>query len=446
MDVAMKEGYGGGVGGAKYTPRGMTGALNDYPMTHEPIWGMGDPGAKASQRVLRSSAYAHLISTGNADNSFYPLNRKVSDDVQMMAACERTGRELSELSSAVRSRVHLDPATPFVQPIVRPIGGAIDPAKGVGSKPIVAAGRVWPEPTPLSLNASAAAQYYCYTAIVLHGASFPALLSAAIDGLHLPPAARAKLTLAAASGSAARVLPLTRLFRGTDPEVLNATLLPNGTALFADVFDLQSVNVYRIGCDIALLKAPLAATELCVADCDFEESALEGWRPLMLSAKWDAAAGLGGEHVMIFNTTDDRVWLRTDTSVAHQGRYSAKLNIPSSIPVLVKLPIPSLAFKTNGVARVRFAARASLPGTQIGALFYNFSLAGYNVMVTPNTSNIATLRGTTEWALLDFDVEVKACTTKFRFPPMQIWVKPPMGAVSGVKVWLDAISVVMRVQ
>jgi len=45
---------------------------------------------------------------------------------------------------------------------------------------------------------------------------------------------------------------------------------------------------------VAALKTPTVAGELCAADCDFEESALESWRPLMPSAAWDKASGLGG--------------------------------------------------------------------------------------------------------------------------------------------------------
>jgi hypothetical protein len=48
MDVMMKEGYGGGVGGGQFVAEGTPKNLRDYPMTLEPLWGMADPGAKGS--------------------------------------------------------------------------------------------------------------------------------------------------------------------------------------------------------------------------------------------------------------------------------------------------------------------------------------------------------------------------------------------------------------
>jgi hypothetical protein len=152
------------------------------------------------------------------------------------------------------------------------------------------------------------------------------------------------------------VVPMTRMFKGTNTDIVNLTLHQNGMASFRDVWDVQAANVYRIGCAVDALKRAPALGELCGADCDFEESSLEAWRPLMSSAAWDKASGLGGEHVMLFNTTDDRTWLRTDTSDAFQGRYSGKLNVPTSdMPVLLKLPVPSTTINRTGIARVRLA-------------------------------------------------------------------------------------------
>ena len=50
----------------------------------------------------------------------------------------------------------------------------------------------------------------------------------------------------------------------------------------------------------------------------------------MPSAAWDKASGLGGEHVMVFNTTDDRTWLRTDTSDAYVRSRRAWLRSSAS--------------------------------------------------------------------------------------------------------------------
>jgi hypothetical protein len=71
MDVAMKEGYGGGVGFVPYEPHGNPekSQLRNYPMTHEPLWGMPDPENKGSSTVLRSAVYAHTVSRLEVDKS-----------------------------------------------------------------------------------------------------------------------------------------------------------------------------------------------------------------------------------------------------------------------------------------------------------------------------------------------------------------------------------------
>ena len=276
MDVMMKEGYGGGVGGGSFRPFGTPRTERDYPMTLEPLWGMADPGAKGSVQVLRSAVYAGAISSGKVDNSFYALNRKDSGDYEMIGVCETTARELSDLSAALRSRAHLSPS--FVQPIVRGLSAVVDPRQPDGRPSSWITGRVWLEAAPSSMNASAAADYTCMHLVVLHGADFPAVLAVAVD--HLPPQTR----LLGSPSASGFVVPMTRMYRGTNPDVINLTLAPNGTATFNDIWDVQATNVYRLGCDVASLKAPPAVGELCTADCDFEESALEPWRPLMVSA------------------------------------------------------------------------------------------------------------------------------------------------------------------
>lgn len=82
LDVVMKEGYGGGAGGGKYTPKGTPGNMRDYPMTHEPIWHMPDPESKAAPRVLRSTVYGNAISDGCSDNNFYVGTSRMASIVQ----------------------------------------------------------------------------------------------------------------------------------------------------------------------------------------------------------------------------------------------------------------------------------------------------------------------------------------------------------------------------
>ena len=43
------------------------------------------------------------------------------------------------------------------------------------------------------------------------------------------------------------IVPMTRMFRGTNLDVVNMTLFPNGTAIFSDIWDAQTANVYELG-------------------------------------------------------------------------------------------------------------------------------------------------------------------------------------------------------
>jgi hypothetical protein len=49
------------------------------------------------------------------------------------------------------------------------------------------------------------------------------------------------------------------------------------------------------------------------------------------------------------------------------------------------------------------------------------------------------------WTELDFRVAVRdgSAEKAQRFPPLQLWVAAPKASGSGVKVWVDAISVIM---
>ena len=89
---------------------------------------------------------------------------------------------------------------------------------------------------------------------------FPLMTQLLLDSLGLPPAV--------VDGQ--RHLSIQRVFRGTEPTPINATLFPNGSASFSDIWDVQATNIYRIGCDPALISVLPSDTEMCIDNCDFE--------------------------------------------------------------------------------------------------------------------------------------------------------------------------------
>ena len=64
----------------------------------------------------------------------------------------------------------------------------------------------------------------------------------------------------------------------------------------------------------------------------------------------------------------------------------------------------------------------------------------------PPTAAASIVTANNGWNELAFDVHVKGSSAEpnMRFPPLQIWVSAPRVSASGVTVWVDAISVVMK--
>ena len=121
-----------------------------------------------------------------------------------------------------------------------------------------------------------------------------------------------------------------------------------------------------------------------------------------------------------------------------------------TIHLILKIPVPSNKFAKPGLARLCLAVRSSIAGTTIGALYHNYTaqiggavpLFGLPPPPTGNNTYVTTSNG---WKQLVFDVAVRdgSADKAQRFPPLQLWVAAPQASASGVKVWVDQISVKM---
>ena len=364
----------------------------------------------------------------------------------MVAATETVATEMQALTPAVRSRAMYE--RDYVQPTATCIAGSLNPQglpPNTNNSWSSVNARVWREELPRNgMNQSTADDYFCFHIVTQHGASYPTTATLLLEGLDLPPSAW-KSSASSSSGS----IMISRLFRGdTNAERINATLYPNGSVAFTDVWDLQSSNVYRLGCELEMLKRVDVPGELCGADarnpdCDFEVDDLARGTNMPV---WPETM------VALFNTTDPRLWVVHDAADAWQGRHSARINVPDGAPILMNLPTAVdsswSAGKAAGKYKVRFAARSSPAGVTVSASFNQFAPSGRSEIAgmpnPPAPSQQHTLTG--EWTAVEVEVGVAPVAG---IPPVQvckyplhIWASAAAFPLTGAQVWVDDISIV----
>ena len=467
LDVVMKEGYAGLIGASSPTFQGTPRSMKAYPMTLEPLWACGD--CSASPQALRSTVYGKVL-TQSSDNNFYVGTDRTANarNWQIMAATERVSTELQSLTGSVRSRAHFQPG--YTQPVVECVHAVVLPSPQYhpganGTFDGLVSARVFQEETPVDVrvNATAAAAYFCYTLIAVNAHPFPFVATLRIDHLSVPtvagrPRQGQKVSQSFGADPSPSVLPLTRLFRGTcalNPLTgssacdVNATLLPNGSATLTDVFDIETTNVYRIGCQPSLLQKATSGRgipgELCLgsatrtADCGFEQGDLARG---MFMPSWPETM------LLEFNTTDYRQYVSLDSADPYHGRHSARINAPNADAVLMPIKTKADANFSQGGAsgkyRVRFAARSSPPGVSVGAIFAQYGPHGSRQMGPPPPPPVRSQRIlTTEWQMVD--VVLQASPVRCAAPvlcakiPLQIWAKSPFS--TGALIGIDEISI-----
>jgi hypothetical protein len=296
-----------------------------------------------------------------------------------MAATETVSTELQSLTGSIRSRAHLDAG--YVQPQATCTHAVVLPTPQYKPQPndsytgLVSA-RVFREQTPAGMNASASAKYFCYTLIAVNTRPYPFFATLRIFDLGLP------VGVLPAAGST-KQLPFTRLFRGScnakDGSMcdVNGTLSSNNSVALTDMFDIETTNVYRLGCQLELLRKPATPGELCIggrlsaekdADCGFESDDLDRG---MYMPVWAETM------LLEFNTTDYRQYVGLDSADPYHGRHSARINAPNAdvllMPVQTSVDAGFRQGQGAGVYRVRFAARSSPAGVLAGAAFEQFA-------------------------------------------------------------------------
>jgi hypothetical protein len=458
MDVAMKESYGGGVGFVPYEPEGNPhkSQLRNFPMTHEPLWSMPDPEAKGSPTVLRSAVYSHTMAS-QYDNNFYVTNPTGYGSWPMDISTMVASNEMSMLTPAFRNMERFK--KDYVQPILRDIGaGVIDPANPTRPLSTKVAGRIWTEPLPSGVNESAASNYYCNHVVAGHGSNFPLMTTLSLDNMTLPASAILPAPHTSAVEGVIGVVRIQRLFRGSNPFPINGTVWTNGSITFSDIFDLQTTNVYRLGCIVPM---PSNEGELCAMEsgtangpksrgamtsCDFENCVGGGSGSITPGVGRDpgSEAGLSGllndnEQLVQLNMTDDRTWGRCDSSTPYNGRYAARINVPTTFPVNFGLASAVDTYNATGSFKVRWAARSSPAGMKLGVVWQQTlrgEVAGAS-QVSKKPDKIETLSA--EWQVFEAIVQTQTYPSKGHWAAIQLWMQSDWG--TGGIVWIDAVSI-----
>jgi hypothetical protein len=387
------------------------------------------------------------------DNNFYVTNPTGYGSWAMDLAAMMASNEMSLLTPAFRNMERL--GKDYVQPILRDISvGVVDPANPTKPPRTAVEGRVWTEPLPPGTNTSDAGSYFCYHVVSGHGSEFPLMTTLSLDSISLPaaailPAAHLDISIPGALG----VVSIQRLFRGTNPYPVNGTCWSNGSITFSDIFDVQTTNIYRLGCVVSM---PSNEGELCamesgsanvhsgkgITSCDFENCQGGGGGSFITSGAIQypgSQAGKTGllssnEQLVQLNMSDDRTWGRCDSSTPYNGRYAARINVPTTFPVNFGLASAVDRYNASGSFKVRWAARSSPAGMKLGAVWQQ-SLRATQVSKTP--AKIESL--TTEWKVYEATVQAEPYQSKGHWASVQLWMQSDWK--TGGIVWVDAVSI-----
>ena len=241
-------------------------------------------------------------------------------------------------------------------------------------------------------------------------ASAPLLLQYAFQGL--PPAAK----------------QMRRLFDGD--YFVNIT---QGVAY--DILGGKTASVHRIGCDPDTM-LPQQSTLDMVKGGNMEE--VSGSGPGMLlsnhhTGPWLLAlTGSGAQDPLRPGTlipdgqfSDERTRVNSDTSTAHGGRHSAKVNLGSTVPVLFPVPTWQLP---KGVFRAELSVwlRSSPPGIRVG----------------PGASDRATAEARpvgVDWEQMTWQISANgSIPVHARHTLLQLVMTSPWA--TGGKVWVDDLT------
>lgn len=403
----------------------------------EPLVLMPDPAALSTPHVYRAHSYSGAAVAGMFHTNAFVENNQQFGDWQVGMAVAQYSAEMTELLPAFASRERFYPTDP-PRPEVT-VAAAEGTPVGEGS-PYTLVAKVLTEQAPAR---GVAPEYFCHTLVTVNPHSTPCV---------------AKFVLAdllAGSGLPSTVpvgqLQAQRLFHGQ--YLTNLTSLANGSVVLTDFVDARTANVYRIGCDTASA-AILIRNESLIVGGDFETLADLGAPGHLLSIPHDprgkptasaysATMSVGGHGHG--NRSDDRTRITSSLSDPFNGRYSAKVNLGSSTPVRISLPVmpPSLD-QQESLASPEYSfqlwVRSSPAGVKVELASVMFEIVTAATL-TSATTGWGAVNATLRLKNANATVAVKNCKVP-PYPPCELPLEVKLTSVLevGGTVFLDGIS------
>ena len=324
------------------------------------------------------------------------------------AAVNSLAREMVELLPAVLSRRHITAPGTALRP--SPVVTLATATSMTAGEQRQLSARIWEEEAPPNLSA----EYFCARLVIVNSDAFPVL---------------ARVTIASLPSEIATAW---RMFHAVYVANLSKTVA--GGSELIDMVDGYSANVYQLGCGQPPCSSnaghchatPATDDENIVQNGGFEE--VESSRPTQLVSQtgtWHVYApdgpgfdcvdkpplfpGVENCVVSAANYTDDRARITADTSDPFEGRHSAKIIIPTRLPLVVPIPtVTPEAVRQGDRVVISLRARSSPPGVNLG--LHSFALDPH--VPTPLIKPVA--GGTellAEWTLVNSTVTVLGNST-----------------------------------
>ena len=271
MDVMMKEGYGGGIGGFGPFPS----QFRVFPMTYEPLVLMPDPAALRTPATLRSHNYAGAVAAGMFHTNAFVMNNGQFFNWQQATGLSTWCAEASELlpawMSAAKWLGSSDPVTAALAVAATATAEVTFPPQQQGKRAVVG---VYVEETAAGVATSAG--YRCMSVVVVNSEAMPVGVAVNISGVGvLPPGTSGTVARRIFNGDYAINLTAATLPKTPAPKATNNAAGDDGAAMvysFNDFVDGGTTNVYRIGCDVERALPP-PPTPNWMVDGGFEASA-----------------------------------------------------------------------------------------------------------------------------------------------------------------------------
>ena len=400
-------------------------------MTWEPEVLMPDPATLGSEHVIRSHNYVGAVTADMFHTNAFVMNGFQFFDWQDSLEMSLWSSEATELLPSYTSRSRWEQSSRALDINISCSSLLPTPAGKPQAKLV---SRVYSEAAPRDVPVSS--HYYCFSLVVVNPSATPTPVQCVVDGM-------------ATAASMPGTLVATRLFSAQYSVNFTSSSMPQhqyqntrgtlspGTVdclYLNDFVDARGSNVYRIGCDVGAFVPHSQSrggggSDNYVMSGNFEGSVVDT-KAGRFNMK---VGGFGAGYFPILNTTsDDRTRVTADTADPHGGRYAAKINLGSAVPVVVGLPV-NKSIPAGGTYTLRLWARSSPSGVAL-------SVQALGVTVVTSTLHAGGWQEIVAAVRYPSVPPVPPPSTAKYYSPVLVVMTSHL--TSGGTVWLDDISLV----